>query len=315
MMLTSLTLTLAGSTLIGGVTITLPQTIEVSGTEITLGQIAEITGDDVLDVVRARELALGYAPAPGYSRLIGRDLVIQGLRAQAADLECTFAGAAVCRVTPAVTLVKASDLRAAAERALGSSLAGADFEITLKGPLGDVSVPRPKQTVELRAAVRESGGALGSWSVPIEIVLDGDVYRTIWSSWTVEEWRTLPVLNTRVTRGLELTPDMFTLRRIRVGSGRNASALDPATFGRATAVRDLPAGSVVTDRDVQRAVVVRRGDIVSLEVKKGAITARALAFAKQDGRVGDRVRVETASAGRIIIAEVVAKDLVRIEID
>ena len=52
------------------------------------------------------------------------------------------------------------------------------------------------------------------------------------------------------------------------------------------------AGAIVTDRDVQRAQLVKRGDVVQILVKKGAITARSTAIAAQDGFLGDRVRVE-----------------------
>ena len=54
---------------------------------------------------------------------------------------------------------------------------------------------------------------------------------------------------------------------------------------------------------------------MSLEVRKGAIRARVMAIALQDGRSRDRIRVQMSKNGREVLATVVGKDLVRIEMD
>jgi hypothetical protein len=76
------------SLFLGGVTVTLHPQAKVRGTEIELGAVAAVSGEDAALVARVRGLRLGYAPAPGYSRL----LLGERLRA---DLARTLPGTAV----------------------------------------------------------------------------------------------------------------------------------------------------------------------------------------------------------------------------
>jgi flagella basal body P-ring formation protein FlgA len=294
------------------VTVTLPAEAHVTGTEIRLGEIARVSGADAERVARVEAFDLGYVPAPGYSRLLGRDYIARDLRARLHDVEVVFAGQSRCRVFPLVETLAARVLRAEAKAALRELFTGVDVEITPRDRLADLALPAGER--RLRVDLRERELRAGTWNVPVAIVIDGEPYRTVWTTWTVELWRSLPVLTQAVRRGEELTPALFTMRRVKVGTGRTRGALSPADFGAGTAVRDLAAGSVVTGRDVQREKLVHRGDIVSLEVKKGAISARAFGLAQQDGRAGDRIRVRMSTNGREVVAEVVARELVRITI-
>ena len=65
-----LTATLSTLLLASGITVTLPEETKVSGSEMKLGDIAVITGEDESLVERAKQLGLGYAPAPGYHRTL-----------------------------------------------------------------------------------------------------------------------------------------------------------------------------------------------------------------------------------------------------
>jgi hypothetical protein len=55
---------------LGGATVTLPVDAKVKGTEIELGELCLVAGLDGELVARVRALELGYAPAPGFSRLL-----------------------------------------------------------------------------------------------------------------------------------------------------------------------------------------------------------------------------------------------------
>ena len=63
--------------LLSNITVTLPAEASVEGSEITLGQIATITGADPEEVARIAAIELGYAPSPGFTR------VVQGWKVEA----------------------------------------------------------------------------------------------------------------------------------------------------------------------------------------------------------------------------------------
>ncbi len=301
--------------LTSGVTVTLPDTVEVRGTELTVGAIATVTGDDPALVARVQAASLGYAPAPGYSRLLDRERLDGDLELILPTIEVDVAGAARCRVTPAVTSVSAASLYKEAGDKLREVFRGADARMAAVDGLVDLVVPAANQAIDLRVDLQDRVPRAGSWSVPVEIVVDGAAYRTIWTSWTVELWQRRYVLRHHVRAGRELVAGDFELARVPVAPGPAQQALDPMALGASTLLRDMAKGSVVTDRDVQRKIVIRRGDSVGIEIRRRSVTVRAMAVAKQDGRIGDRIAVSLNGSQKELVAIVTGLETVELHLD
>ena len=80
----------------------------------------------------------------------------------------------------------------------------------------------------------------------------------------------------------------------------------------AEAVRDLSAGQALRSSDIRRAILVKQGQLVTMNVgeKSGfLITVRVEAL--QDGRMGEQVRLKNTESGRQISGVVVGPNLVR----
>jgi flagella basal body P-ring formation protein FlgA len=104
------------------------------------------------------------------------------------------------------------------------------------------------------------------------------------------------------------------MRRVRVDASFAGEPLGPGALPGATLTHDMQKGMVVTDRDVQRAQLVKQGDLVQIQVRKGPVVARATAIAAQDGCLGDRVRVTTSSSSRELTAVVTGRGSVEVDI-
>jgi len=297
----------------GGVTITLPAEARITGTEITVGQVAQVTGDDPAEVARVQAASLGYAPAPGYTRVLLAPRIGVQLSREL-GLELSLEGARRCVVTPITHRVTALELRAEAASALNKLLKGVDAHYEPSGSLLGIVVPEAREAIVLRCNPRRPRALAGAWSIPVEVVLDGELYRTVWTSWKVELWERRQVLRNAKRAGQPLLPEDFVTRRIRVGSGSERHAIDPATLGQAVILRDMPAGAIVNDRDVQRMVVMKRGDMIGLEIRRGRVMVRAQATALQDGRVGDKIRVRCERTGKEVLALVVSRALVELRL-
>jgi flagella basal body P-ring formation protein FlgA len=122
------------------------------------------------------------------------------------------------------------------------------------------------------------------------------------------------VLVRDVARGELLSSAMVETRRVEVGADTPLAALEGSALAGAVAQRDLARGSVVLDRDVRRAQLVANGEPVTLEVRKGAVVARSTVTCKQDGRLGDRVKIVGQGSARELTALVVGRATVRIEL-
>ncbi|MFT5048707.1 MAG: flagella basal body P-ring formation protein FlgA [Chlamydiales bacterium] len=306
-MITTLLLALAGN-----VTIKLPAEAHVTGVEFVLGDIAQVESGDPLVAERFRSLSLGYAPAPGYSRVIEAQAMAREARASFPGLEIEFQGASACRVFSRVQHIEAAAIQALAKAELAQIFGDQDAELDLVGQLLDLQVPQGKMPAKLQVHLRDTTPHAGSWSVPVDVIVDGASVRTVWTSWNVSVWEQREVLVRDIVRGAELGPQDLEQRRTKVQHQQNEAPMDRRALRGAVAKRDMRAGEVVRLNDIERALVIRRGDMVHLEVHNGAITARAAAIAQEDGRIGDRVRIVMSSSRQELTA--IASSKGRVEI-
>ncbi len=127
--------------------------------------------------------------------------------------------------------------------------------------------------------------------------------------------RRLAVVVTRhaLEREHRLTLDDLQVETREV-SGLAAVPMDPAHYVGMVTRRRLPAGETLRPQVVQPPRVIRRGDPVVIEARRGAIAIRVHGTALMDGRRGQRIRVRNASSGRVIQAAVAAAGLVTVGI-
>jgi len=294
-----------------GVTIELPSEAHVRGAELSLGAIAQVTGDDPAQVARVQAVRLGYAPAPGYSRLLQAARVLREVEAQAAGVALRFEGSTACRVWPEVEVVRGAALEAAARAELASRLGTRDATLELVQPLADLQVPAGDRPLALSAQLPAGDLAPGQVSLPVQVSVDGAQWRNVWTTWRVQIFEARPVLTRDVAAGVEITADMLTRRRV---AAKTATALSEAMLIGATLTRAKQAGEELEPSDVVRAVLVPSGATLMLEIRKGAVSARVAVTAEEAGARGDRIRVRTLDTERTLRATVLARDLVRIDL-
>ena len=299
--------------LLSGVTVVLPMEASARGTELLLGEIAEIRGTDSAMIERVRGLDLGNTPGPGYTRLMHAHRIRQDLAREFPGLSVSVIGQPACRVHPEVAELAAADIESAAFAEIARAFAREDATFALREPIRGVSVPAGAAAPTLKVRLDGPVPANGLLSVPVQVLVDGTPYRTIWTSWTAERWETLPVLTRPVRIGQTIQPSHLQDRRVKANRHRG-KALPASMLLGAVAARDLLEGVPVTDLDVHRPKVIEVGDDVYLEVRKGAVTARVAATALAPGAIGDRVRVRSTANNQEHTALVVSGDLVRIDL-
>ena len=303
--------------LFGDVTVTLPMAAEARGTELTVDAVARVEGADPAEVARVGSLSLGYAPAPGYTRLFDAWRLQQEIQRAAPDVVIQVVGARACRVSPATEIVSGAAVEAAARAELERQLAELDSKVRLITPIADLQVPAGRETTELRSMLAVEQVRAGDLSVPVRVMVDGDVYRTVWTRWELEVWGNYTVLTRPVEAGARIQPDMVETRRLEsstVNLRAGARSLGRGLLVGSVAAHDLPAGRPLTELDVVRPILVREGDTTFLEVKNGAIRARVGASADEDGAQGDRISVTLHGSGRQMKGTVISRDLVRVDL-
>jgi flagella basal body P-ring formation protein FlgA len=299
--------------LLSNVTVQLPSEATVQGSEMTLGQIATIQGTDPADVARVEGLALGYAPSPGYSRVVQRWKLVDTVEREFGDLTVTFEGQATCRVWPKTAIIASEDLRVEARHALEALFTGEDVQIRALGELHDETVPEGVQGRRLvaepmRASLTTGADHSGSWSVPVQIVVDGMPYRTVWTAFEVDLFRVLPVLERDVAKGETIQPGDIVQKRTPVRSPAGFFPLSEGQLLGATANRFLSKDQPVGERDVTRLTAVKKGETIDLAVENRTILVHTKVTALQDGYVGDIVLVRVMNSGKELSVTVDRKD-------
>lgn len=287
---------------LGGVSVELPAASTSKGLDIQVAEIAAVTGDDPELVARVEAASLGYAPAPGYHRTLRADLIQSSLRHALPGVDIRVTGAPRCRVSPGVQIVKGIDLQAAAATRMREALAGLDAEAKVTGPLNDVSVPTSDQPPKIVVPPLTGSTFPGLRNVPVEVWLDGRVYRTLSVTFQVSIWQRRAVLSRAVSAGEPLHAGLFQIKRVAVDGAQGMLALDTTALAGAVALKALPAGISISERDVHREVVVRRGDHVTVRVVKGNVAVSSLGVARADGRMGERLSVVLEATGRELSA-------------
>ncbi len=301
-------------TLLAGATVTLPVEAKVRGTEIELGELCQVAGLDGELVERVRALELGYAPAPGFSRLLTADRIRAELAKALPGVEIRVTGERACRVWPEIEELSPLLIEDAARKELLRSFTGKEATFTLADPLGVVKVPQGERGSTIQARVVAGELKSGILGVPVDVLVDGLRYRTVWTSWRVDVWETRAVLARPVRAGEQLRPELFSRARVQVGRESEIQALDPSQVAGSVARRDLAPGERVTEHDVHRPAAVVLGATLFLRVKKGPIEARVSALALETGSVGDRIRIKTVEAGQELVATVIGRDLCEISL-
>lgn len=298
--------------LLSSVTVTLPTEAAVLGSEITLGEIAVISGAEPEQLTRLQAFTLGYSPTPGYSRVLQDWKIQHQLATEFNGVEFTLSGSRNCRVLPKVATVEASALEGAARTALTAMLSGEDIELKLTSDLGDETVPQGMQGRELNAmtqsaTVAASPNATGVWSVPVQILVDGVAYRTVWVDYAVTIFRVMPVLGRSVLKGQPIQAGDIIMKRARLNDPSDKGALSVANLLGAVAKRSLAANTPITGRDVTRAVAVKRGESIAVVVRKGAITVETYGVALTNAFIGERAVVRLNDSLKELTVQVTAK--------
>lgn len=77
--------------------------------------------------------------------------------------------------------------------------------------------------------------------------------------------------------------------------------------------RSVAQGVEITDNMLERPVLVKRGDRVTLVSKAGSIAVSTVVEARENGREGERIRVKNLGSGRTVDATVTADGTVEIQ--
>ncbi|MFT7669347.1 MAG: flagella basal body P-ring formation protein FlgA [Planctomycetota bacterium] len=303
---------LLGTLLLSGVAITLPSKALVDGTEITLGQIAAVTGDDPEEVAKIRSLELGYAPSPGFSRVVEAWKIDAQVTRMFKTIDVSFVGENSCRVQPAVAIITGTELHETAHKMLERFFAEEDVMIRSVGTLHDEKVPKGMYGRSLYSELGSGASTgtkqnAGNWSVPVQILVDGAPYRTVWTEFEVQIYKVIPVLGRDVAQGQAIGRGDMVMKRTAITAGFNANMLRERDLIGALAKRPLRKDEPIASKDVMRIPAIKKDELATLSVVKGGISVTVQVAALEDGFLDDQISVQVSGSLKELTVTVAAR--------
>ena len=283
------------------------------GTSLELDEVAELSGDPHL-VELVGDALLGYAPSPGHARVLDAQAVTAQLEREHVGVSFHVGGASACRVVVESEEVEGRAAWEVARRTL-LERSPAGIVLTPVGQLPPIVVPRGETPARLEARIEPETTSSREWRVPVRVWVEEELYRTVWTRWRAERVTEVPVLTRAIARGEAVRREDLRFESVRVPASGAERALDVHSLRGAVARRDLPLGTQLNEQHLDRPYVIERGDVVSLEVRRGAIVARTRVESLQRARLGDRIRVRSQSSGRELVGRVVSRELVLLALE
>jgi flagella basal body P-ring formation protein FlgA len=95
----------------------------------------------------------------------------------------------------------------------------------------------------------------------------------------------------------------------RVDTLREREALCASdSAGELTLLRSIPAGRMLSWRDVARRALVRKGEVIEVAAVDGALSVSMKALAMENGSAGEMVRVRNLESKKEFTAQVVSEN-------
>lgn len=287
----------------------------VDGDAIRLGEIARVESDDPELKRRLEVLEVGKAALPGQVRQMHVGtlrLRMRQARLPERDIEIVAEGETI-PIRTRYQILDVEDLSKLVEEwyvAQTELPPGAELRLRVDVPAEVAPVGALTIDVGLNAP------KWGSTSVPLELRLDGRLYKRINAS--VEAWVQQPVWVAArpLARGETVTLDDVVLETRTFTRPVEGPPVDGLEFGEVPVrtTRFVREGTALTWDVVELIPDVQKGDMVMVVARKGSVIVQVPGEALSDGRVGQRVAVRNLGSGTVVYGDLMDDGTVLVQV-
>ena len=287
----------------------------VRGLHVTVGDLCEITPTNA-QTLSISQLRFGPAPMNGFSRAVTRADLIQSLVANGVQLQTvTVSGSDEVLVQGVAIDVPQQDMLDAATTSLQALLTveGGDVEIEEPRRVRYVKAPPGRISQDLRARVRGNKSNLTSAVVDVEIIVDGEIFKTVPLRYKLQRFQQVLKTTGTVAKDQPLGPENIILSREPMAQATGMFLGDMDQVAGMCARRNLRANQRLTLGDIAPPALIHRGDIVTVVLTRGRVKVTAKAIADEDAPLAGRIRLTNMSSRTQLTGTVYGPGLVLID--
>jgi flagella basal body P-ring formation protein FlgA len=135
----------------------------------------------------------------------------------------------------------------------------------------------------------------------------------IFVSAVIKFYQEVPVLTQSVHRGDIITRQHFTFEKREITRLNEGVATQPEQLENKQATRFLPAGVILSPRNVAEPMLIKRGEKIVISSGQTGFNVRMNGLAMMDGSKGQKIRIKNESSGRVISGVVVEPGVVSVD--
>ena len=283
------------------VTVAVKADSKIRGPWLSLGDIAEVGGEAKDRVKMLRELKLGDAPAPGTTWLMNPALLEPKLAASKADFsDITWSVPANFKITTLSQRVSGRQIGEIAQSHLarlsvGANLSLVDLPEDLQAPEGKLEL-----IPELSGAIRYNVLT----TVNVAVRTDGVGFVKVPVQFEVKRYLDVVVAAVNLNAGDILSEQSIRLEKMDAGKLAAGYMTETEKVIGLQLRFAMAPGTVMTERNVKRPIVVQRGEIVQLRARIGELEVAANGVALAAGAAGDLIKVQNSTTKKILTGRV-----------
>ncbi len=171
--------------------------------------------------------------------------------------------------------------------------------ITYSGPS---SIPTGELSHEVIPSPHEK--FLGNVTVAMNLFVDGEKVRTLKVTGKVNIFRNVVQLNRPLQRNETIAEADLEIQRINVGDSPDRFLTQPEEVINKRLVRNVEPHQPIEAKDLDKALVVRRGDMVTIVYDDPGMKLTARGQVREDGCTGDNIRIHNVSTNKNVICRV-----------
>ncbi len=282
----------------------LPREVTIKDNCLKLGQVGILRGNESI-VAKASEISLGQISMPGQEIVVERSMILSRLACNGiAASKVVLAGAEKVRVKQQQRTIKGSDLIEAAKSFLEKNPPHSSVcQVHPVRVPKDLIIPGPGKDIKLTARlVPNSSG--NQARVRITAVADGKKIGTREVAFALKHNRRIARALADIPAGAAITTENVKIEKTI--SNRPEPAGWKVPYGLIAKYR-IAANSEVRatmTAPVESAIVIKRNQAVIIRFERPGLLVTAVGKTKQQGRVGECIKVLNISSGRVIFAKI-----------
>lgn len=274
----------------------------VQGPKILLGEVAVLHGSK-LECNRAKNIELGKVPRVGISqKMAAHTFETFYLKHEKFLNGATFSGSNYVNVRTKTKNFNGKELESEISKFIREKMKKdtAGLNVILKSRPDYIEIPF--QSTQREYSVGASFGRKGAQSVQMKIFQKGQIVLTKYFPIILERHAKVAVSCSPLRRGTVLTSENICMEDRNLTQVMYSWYENPQFIKGQELRRSVQGGRIFRRGDLQKKLLVRRGQRVSLVSQVGSAFVSIAGVSQQNGREGEVISVRNSSSGRYIKA-------------